>query len=167
MLRWLGLVAMCVTLACERAPAPGNVPSQPMAERDAGRVVERAPVDAGAAPLRVSLFTRTLGYRHTSIELAHAALMQRAERAESVARLRRRERLATATVRLSAGLRANADVHRNRIDRQRERVAALAERSERAARLLLRHRVTSLERCGQLLTALSHRGVPARGVPVC
>ena len=50
-----------------------------MAERDAGRVVERAPVDAGAAPLRVSLYTRTLGYRHTSIELAHAALMQRAE----------------------------------------------------------------------------------------
>jgi exodeoxyribonuclease VII large subunit len=92
-----------------------------------------------------------------------AALMQRAERAESVARLRRRERLATATVRLSAGLRANADVHRNRIDRQRERVAALAERSERAARLLLRHRMTSLERCGQLLTALSHRGVLARG----
>jgi exodeoxyribonuclease VII large subunit len=28
---------------------------------------------------------------------------------------------------------------------------------------LLRHRVTSLERCGQLLTALSHRGVLARG----
>ena len=91
------------------------------------------------------------------------ALVERAKRAESVARLRRRERLATATVRLAAGLRANADVHRNRIDRQRERVAALAERSERAARLLLRHRMTSLERCGQLLTALSHRGVLARG----
>ena len=91
------------------------------------------------------------------------ALVERAQRAEGVAQLRRRERLATATVRLAAGLRANADVHRNRIDRQRERVAALAERSERAARLLLRHRVTSLERCGQLLTALSHRGVLARG----
>jgi exodeoxyribonuclease VII large subunit len=91
------------------------------------------------------------------------ALVERAKRAESVARLRRRERLATATIRLAAGLRANADVHRNRIDRQRERVAALAERSERAARLLLRHRVTSLDRCGQLLTALSHRGVLARG----
>ena len=91
------------------------------------------------------------------------ALVERAKRAESVARLRRRERLATATVRLAAGLRANADVHRNRIDRQRERVAALAERSARAAQLLLRHRVTSLERCGQLLTALSHRGVLARG----
>lgn len=91
------------------------------------------------------------------------ALVERAKLAESVARLRRRERLATATIRLSAGLRANADVHRNRIDRQRERVAALAERSERAARLLLRHRATSLDRCGQLLTALSHRGVLARG----
>ena len=37
-----------------------------------------------------------------------AALVERAKRADGVARLRRRERLATATVRLSAGLRANA-----------------------------------------------------------
>ena len=91
-----------------------------------------------------------------------AALMQRAERAESVARLRRANWLATATVRLSAGLRANADVHRNRIDRQRERVAALAERSERAARLLLRHRVTSLNAAGNCDRPLPSR-LLARG----
>jgi exodeoxyribonuclease VII large subunit len=117
---------------------------------------------------RFSRVTVRLGPQILSARMARCrelvtALVERAQRAENVVRLRRRERLATATVRLAAGLRANADVHRDRIDRQRERVAALAERSARAARLLLRHRVTSLERCGQLLTALSHRGVLARG----
>jgi exodeoxyribonuclease VII large subunit len=92
-----------------------------------------------------------------------AALVERAGRAEGVARQRRRERLATATVRLAASLRANADAHRNRIARQHERVAALAQRGERAARLLLRQRLAAVERCGQLLNALSHRGVLARG----
>ena len=77
--------------------------------------------------------------------------------------MRRRERLATATVRLAASLRANAEAHRNRIARQRERVAALAERAERATILLLERRAASVERCGQLLNALSHRGVLARG----
>ena len=92
-----------------------------------------------------------------------AALVERAKRADGVARLRRRERLATATVRLSAGLRANAEAHRNRIGRQRERVATLSGRAQRAANLLLRQRAASLERCGQMLNALSHRGVLARG----
>jgi exodeoxyribonuclease VII large subunit len=92
-----------------------------------------------------------------------AALVERAGRAESVARQRRRERLATASARLAASLRANADAHRNRIGRQHERLAALAQRSERAARGLLRHRLAAVERCGQLLNALSHRGVLARG----
>jgi exodeoxyribonuclease VII large subunit len=92
-----------------------------------------------------------------------AALVERAGRAEGVARQRRRERLATATVRLAASLRANADAHRNRIARQHERVAVLAQRGERAARLLLRQRLAAVERCGQLLNALSHRGVLARG----
>jgi exodeoxyribonuclease VII large subunit len=91
------------------------------------------------------------------------ALAERAKRAEQVARLRRRERLATATVRLSASLRANADAHRSRIGRQHERVLALSERAQRAATLLLRQRAASVERCGQLLNALSHRGVLARG----
>ena len=92
-----------------------------------------------------------------------AALSERAKRAENVARLQRRERLATANVRLAAGLRANADAHRSRISRQRERVATLSERARRAVDSLLRQRATSVERCGQLLNALSHRGVLARG----
>jgi exodeoxyribonuclease VII large subunit len=91
------------------------------------------------------------------------ALTERARRAESVARLRRQERLAGATARLRAGVRANADSYRNRIIRAQERVAALGERAERAMWLILNNRSTALERCGQLLNALSHRGVLARG----
>jgi exodeoxyribonuclease VII large subunit len=91
------------------------------------------------------------------------ALVERGKRAQDVMRLRRRERLASATVRLAASLRANAEAHRSRIARQRERVLALAERSERAAWLLLQQRAATVERCGQLLNALSHRGVLARG----
>ena len=87
-----------------------------------------------------------------------AALMQRAERAESVARLRRRERLATATVRLSAGLRANADVHRNRIDRQRERVAALV-RTQRACGTALAPTPRGVARA---LRAIADRPLPSR-----
>ena len=92
-----------------------------------------------------------------------AALAQRARRAEEVARERRRARLANTSGRLAAGLRANADGHRARIGRAGERVAALVERSQRATRALLRQRAQSLARCGELLNALSHRGVLARG----
>jgi exodeoxyribonuclease VII large subunit len=92
-----------------------------------------------------------------------ASLAHRAQRAANVTQARRRERLANTTVRLGAGLRANVESHRARIARARERVVTLAERGERATRLLLRHRGVSLERCGELLNALSHRGVLARG----
>jgi exodeoxyribonuclease VII large subunit len=92
-----------------------------------------------------------------------SALGERAARAQSVARLRRRERLLTATARLAAGLRANADAHRSRIGRECERVATLCERARRAVDSSLRQRADSVNRCGQLLNALSHRGVLARG----
>jgi len=92
-----------------------------------------------------------------------STLSERAQRAEYILRQRRSERLAGATARLAVGLRANAENYRNRILRSRERVVALAGRSERAMQLFLRQRVASLESCGQLLNALSHRGVLARG----
>jgi len=91
------------------------------------------------------------------------ALGERGKRAEAVARLRRRERLANATARLVAGLRANADAHRGRIGRQCERVASLCARARRALESSLTQRKASVESCGQLLNALSHRGVLARG----
>ena len=90
-------------------------------------------------------------------------LSERGRRAETVARLRRRERLANATARLAAGLRANADAHRGRIGAQCERVGSLCTRARRALESSLRQRAASVEHCGQLLNALSHRGVLARG----
>jgi exodeoxyribonuclease VII large subunit len=92
-----------------------------------------------------------------------AALAERARRADAVARLRRRERLKVATQRLAAGLKANAQAHAARITGARERAAALAQRARRAIATLLRRQAAVVERDGQLLAALSHRGVLARG----
>ena len=92
-----------------------------------------------------------------------AALAQRARRAEMVARARRRERLAVATLRLGAGLKANAQAHAGRIAAAQERTATLSERARRAMQTLLRQQGAAVERHGQLLAALSHRGVLARG----
>jgi exodeoxyribonuclease VII large subunit len=92
-----------------------------------------------------------------------SALMERGRRADGIARARRAERLRNATTRLAVGLRANADAHRARIIRVRERVTSLAERGERAIQQLLAQRAAFLEHCGQLLNALSHRGVLERG----
>jgi exodeoxyribonuclease VII large subunit len=80
-----------------------------------------------------------------------------------VARARRRERLAVATLRLAAGLKANAQAHGARIMGARERTAALGQRARRAMQTLLRQQAVAVERDGQLLAALSHRGVLARG----
>jgi exodeoxyribonuclease VII large subunit len=92
-----------------------------------------------------------------------AALAERSRRADTVARLRRRERLAVATLRLAAGLKANAQAHGARIAGASERTAALAQRARRAMATLLRRQAAMVERDGQLLAALSHRGVLARG----
>jgi exodeoxyribonuclease VII large subunit len=92
-----------------------------------------------------------------------AALAERARRADAVVRRQRRERLSVATLRLQAGVRANADAHRTRIARARERMLTLSARAERAMRALLHDQARAVERCGQLLGALSHRAVLARG----
>jgi exodeoxyribonuclease VII large subunit len=94
---------------------------------------------------------------------ALAGLTQRGRRAEASLRERRRERLAIATQRLAAGLRANAQAQQARIERARERTTALAQRAARAMMALLRQHATTVARDGQLLAALSHRGVLARG----
>ena len=90
-------------------------------------------------------------------------LGERLRRAEAVAGQLRRERLAVAKLRLAAGLRANAQAQQARIERSRERALALAERAQRAIVTLLHQHDATVERTGQLLTALSYRGVLARG----
>jgi exodeoxyribonuclease VII large subunit len=92
-----------------------------------------------------------------------SSLADRARRAEIVLQQRRRERLSVATLRLQAGLRANAEAQRARLARARERIFALSDRAQRAVQTLLREHAVGLHRCGQLLAALSYRGVLARG----
>jgi exodeoxyribonuclease VII large subunit len=76
---------------------------------------------------------------------------------------RRRDRFAAASVRLAAGLRANAEAQRVQIARTRERVDGLMARAALAIETLLDRRDAKLEHAAQLLTALSYHGVLARG----
>ena len=92
-----------------------------------------------------------------------AALGARAARAGANLQQRRRDRLAAASERLSAGVRANVEAHRARTARERERVLALSARGHRASLTLIRQRAAMVERAGQLLVALSYRRVLARG----
>ena len=89
---------------------------------------------------------------------------KRARRAENVARSPPRDRLANSTARLAAGLRANAESHRTQIARAAG-ARGFARRTQANGRrgCCFVHRTTSLNRCGELLNALSHRGVLARG----
>jgi exodeoxyribonuclease VII large subunit len=90
-------------------------------------------------------------------------LGSRTRRCAEVYRERRRERLANAGVRLTAAVRANIAGHRQRIVRDRERLAALFERGTRAVTHLIERRDAALERAEKLLAAYSYHGVLARG----
>jgi exodeoxyribonuclease VII large subunit len=92
-----------------------------------------------------------------------AGLIGRTRHAERVARERRGERFAGLAARLAVGLRANAEAHRTRIRRERERVEALAERALRAMFGLIDRRDARLAHAAQVLAALSYQGVLARG----
>jgi exodeoxyribonuclease VII large subunit len=76
---------------------------------------------------------------------------------------RRRLRLDACTHRLGTALKTYRLTHLTRLARDGERVTTLAERGERAAWILLENRAGRLERAGQLLAALSYRGVLSRG----
>src|SRR5581483_1313001 len=76
---------------------------------------------------------------------------------------RRRERYAGIAHRLRTSLTTSITASQTRIARQRERVAAFAQRADRAVQSLLDRQFDRCERNGQLLAALSYRGVLARG----
>jgi exodeoxyribonuclease VII large subunit len=76
---------------------------------------------------------------------------------------RRRDRFAGLEVRLRASKLANAQAQRNAIARQRERTHRLGERAQRALATLLQRLDARVENSGKLLSALSYRGVLARG----
>lgn len=75
----------------------------------------------------------------------------------------RRDRFAGLEVRLRASKLSNAQAQRNAIGRQRERTHRLAERANRALVTLLQRFEARVENSGKLLSALSYRGVLARG----
>jgi exodeoxyribonuclease VII large subunit len=90
-------------------------------------------------------------------------LIGRARRCTQVHGERRREKLATVGWRLDTAVRANLQGHRQRIVRDRERIAALMERGERAVTRLIERRFAALDAADKLLAAFSYQGVLARG----
>ncbi|MEA2884548.1 MAG: exodeoxyribonuclease large subunit [Bradyrhizobium sp.] len=77
--------------------------------------------------------------------------------------LRRRDRFGGLAIRLKSSRLANAEAQRSRIARARERAQRLAERARRALGTAMQRHEARVAHCGQLLTALSYRGVLARG----
>jgi exodeoxyribonuclease VII large subunit len=76
---------------------------------------------------------------------------------------RGRERFENAGGRLAAAMRANILGHRQRIVRDRERIAALSERGGHAMNRLIERRFAALDRADKLLAAFSYQSVLARG----
>jgi exodeoxyribonuclease VII large subunit len=81
----------------------------------------------------------------------------------TIAIVRRKERFEANKLRLATALRAYRDSHLHQITRQKERVAAYAERARRALEHVISRRVARAERAAQLLMAYSYRGVLGRG----
>jgi exodeoxyribonuclease VII large subunit len=75
----------------------------------------------------------------------------------------RRDRFAGLEVRLKASKLSNAQAQRNAIARDRERTQRLAERARRALVTVIQRLDARVASSGQLLSALSYRGVLARG----
>jgi exodeoxyribonuclease VII large subunit len=75
----------------------------------------------------------------------------------------RRDRYLGLEIRLKASKLANAQAQRQRIARERERTQRLAERARRALATMLQRLEARVGHSGQLLGALSYRGVLARG----
>ena len=75
----------------------------------------------------------------------------------------RRDRFAGLEVRLKASKLSNAQAQRNAIARDRERTQRLAERARRALVTAMQRLEARVAHSGQLLAALSYRGVLARG----
>ena len=78
-------------------------------------------------------------------------------------RQKRRDRFAGLEVRLKASKLSNAQAQRNAIARDRERALRLAERARRALGFAMQRLEARVAHSGQLLGALSYRGVLARG----
>jgi exodeoxyribonuclease VII large subunit len=108
----------------------------------------------------------TLRVLHAQVSHAAQRLTINSERLSLSARSlvrRRRDRFAGLEVRLKASKLSNAEAQRQAIARQRERTLRLAERARRAVVTVMQRLDARVAHSGQLLSALSYRGVLARG----
>jgi exodeoxyribonuclease VII large subunit len=170
---WLrGQEARCIELraAVRALPSPEGLLALPRQRLDAA--AERLPLALRAdAQLHHARFSRA------AVRLSPAILRnrvagerqrvrvacERAFQAGGVLRRRSRDRFTALALRLSAGVRANAQAHRAAVLHDRARLAALIQRARRALDVLLDRRFARLDSAGQLLAAFSYRGVLARG----
>jgi exodeoxyribonuclease VII large subunit len=108
----------------------------------------------------------TLRVLHAQIAQAAQRLTASAERMTLSSRAllqRGRDRFAGLAIRLQASKLANAQAQRAAIARTRERALRLAERARRALATAMQRQAARVTHSGQLLAALSYRGVLARG----
>jgi exodeoxyribonuclease VII large subunit len=156
--------------AARALPAPQNLLSVPwqrldgLAERlpralRANAQIHRTQYHATSGRLTLGTLRLRVGRERERL----AALVGRTRHAVRVAGERRVERFAGLAARLAVALRANAEAHRARIRRERERVEGLAERALRAIDAFIDRRDAKLAHASQVLAALSYQGVLARG----
>ncbi|WP_213742690.1 exodeoxyribonuclease VII large subunit [Bradyrhizobium sp. dw_411] len=108
----------------------------------------------------------TMRVLHGQLAQASHRLTVSGERMRNSARSllqQRRDRFAGLQVRLKASKLSNAQAQRNAIARDRERTLRLAERARRALGFAMQRLEARVAHSGQLLGALSYRGVLARG----
>ncbi|WP_283807910.1 exodeoxyribonuclease VII large subunit, partial [Bradyrhizobium macuxiense] len=108
----------------------------------------------------------TIGVLRGQVAHARQRLTASGERIDLSARSllhRRRERFAGLEIRLKASKLANAKAQRTAIARDLERAHRLAERARRALATAMQRLEARVAHSGQLLSALSYRGVLARG----
>jgi exodeoxyribonuclease VII large subunit len=108
----------------------------------------------------------TLRVLHGQVAHARQRLIVSGERIKHCARAllrHRRDRFAGLEVRLKASKFSNAEKQRNAIARDRERAQRLTERARRALHAAMQRCEARIAHSGQLLSALSYRGVLARG----
>ena len=108
----------------------------------------------------------TLGVLHAQIIHARQRLAINSERSSNGVRSllhRRRDRFTALEARLKASKLSNAQAQRQQIARDRERALRLAERARRALTTAMQRLQARVASSGQLLGALSYRGVLARG----
>jgi exodeoxyribonuclease VII large subunit len=108
----------------------------------------------------------TLRVLHGQVAHARHRLTASGERITPCARAllrHRRDHYAGLKARLKASISANAQAQRQQVARDRERTQRLAERAQRALLTTLRRLDARIIHSGQLLSALSYRGVLARG----